>query len=79
MSNATQYATNDDNIFKDLDLINIKCIRASFLASMTSPKKASILAIVIFTMQAFIGCEMYNKIDPSFSLSIVDKGAKKWR
>jgi hypothetical protein len=22
---------------------------------------------------------MYNKIDPSFSLCIIDKGAKKWR
>ncbi len=46
---------------------------------MTSPKESSILAIVIFTMQAFIGCEMYNKIDPSFSFCIIDKGAKKWR
>jgi hypothetical protein len=79
MSKATQYATNDDNIFKDLDLINMKFTQASFQASMTSPKKSSILAIVIFAMQAFIGCEMYNKIDPSFSLCIINKGAKKWR
>jgi hypothetical protein len=33
--------------------------------------------MVIFTMQAFIiGCEMYNKIDPSISLCILDKGQK---
>ncbi len=70
---------NDDNIFKDLDLINMKSTQVSIQASMTSPKKSSILAIVIFAMQAFIGCEMYNKIDPAFSLCIIDKGAKKWR
>jgi hypothetical protein len=29
MSKATQYATNDDNIFKDLDLINMKSTQAS--------------------------------------------------
>jgi hypothetical protein len=29
------------------------------------------LTIVIFAMQAFIGCEMYNKIDSSFSLCII--------
>ncbi len=56
MSKATQYATNDDNIFKDLDLINMKSTQVSFQASMASPKKSSILAIVIFTMQSFIGC-----------------------
>jgi hypothetical protein len=70
MSKATQYATNDDNIFKDLDLINMKSTQASLQASMTLPKKSNILAILIFAMQAFIGCEMYNKIDPSFSLQI---------
>jgi hypothetical protein len=79
MSKATQYATNDDNIFKDLDLINMKSTQASLQASMTWPKKSSILAIVIFTMQACTSCEMYNKIDASFSLCIIDKGAKKWR
>jgi hypothetical protein len=80
MSKATQYATNDDNIFKDLALIKMKSsLQASFQASITLPKKSSILAIVIFAMKAFIGCEMYNKIDPSFSLCIIDKGAKKWR
>jgi hypothetical protein len=57
----------------------MKSTKASFQASMTSPKESSILAIVIFTMQAFIGCEMYNTIDPSFSFCIIDKGAKKWR
>jgi hypothetical protein len=79
MSKATRYATNDDNIFKDLDLINMKSTQTSLQASTTSPKKSSILAIVIFAMQAFIGCEMLNKIDPSFSLCIIDKGAKKRR
>jgi hypothetical protein len=79
MSKAIQYAMNDDNIFKDLDLINMKSTQASLQASITSTKKSSILTIVIFAMQAFIGCEMYNKIDPSFSLCIINKGAKKWR
>jgi hypothetical protein len=79
MSKAIQYAMNDDNIFKDLDLINMKSTQASLQASITSLKKSSILTIVIFAMQAFIGCEMYNKIDPSFSLCIINKGAKKWR
>jgi hypothetical protein len=79
MSKATQYATNDDNIFKDLDLIKMKSTQASLQASITLPKQSSILAIVIFPMKTFIGCEMYNKIDPSFSLCIIDKGAKKWR
>jgi len=79
MSKAIQYAMTDDNIFKDLDLINMKSTQASLQASITSPKKSSILTIVIFAMQAFIGCEMYNKIDPSFSLCIINKGAKKWR
>jgi hypothetical protein len=55
----------------------MKSTQASLQASMTSPKKSSILTMVIFTMQAFIiGCEMYNKIDPSFSLCILDKGQK---
>ncbi len=67
MSKAIQYAMNDDNIFKDLDLINMKSTQASLQASITSTKKSSILTIVIFAMQAFIGCEMYNKIDSSFS------------
>jgi len=79
MSKAIQYAMNDDNIFKDLDLINMKSTQASLQASITSSKKSSILTIVIFAMQAFIGCEMYNKIDSSFSLCIINKGAKKWR
>jgi hypothetical protein len=30
-------------------------------------------------MQAFVGCEIYNKIDPHFSMCIVSKGAKEWR
>lgn len=30
-------------------------------------------------MQTFVGCEMHNKIDPSFSLCIVGKGAKQWK
>jgi hypothetical protein len=30
-------------------------------------------------MQTFVGCEMYNKIDPFFSLCIVGKGAKEWK
>ncbi len=77
MSKATQYATNDDNIFKDLALIKMKSsLQASFQASITLPKNLVISAVVIFAMQTFIGCEMYNKIDPSFSLCIIDKGPK---
>jgi hypothetical protein len=76
MSKATQYVTNDDNIFKDLDVIIMKSTQASFQASITLPKNLVISAVVIFAMQTFIGCEMYNKIDPSFSLCIIDKGPK---
>jgi hypothetical protein len=54
----------------------MKSTLASLQASMTLLKKSSILAVLIFAMQAFIGCEMYNKIDPSFSLCIIDKGTK---
>ncbi len=37
------------------------------------------LTIFIFAIQAFIGCEMHNKIDPFFSLCIVGKGANEWK
>jgi hypothetical protein len=79
MSKATQCATNDDNIFKDINLIKMKSTQASLQASITLPKKSNILAIMIFAMQAFIGCETHNKIDHSFSLCTIDKGPKKWR
>ncbi len=38
MSKATQYVTNDDNIFKDLDLINMKSTQTSLQASITLSK-----------------------------------------
>jgi len=79
MSKAIQYATNDDNICMDLVLIIMKSTQTSLQPSIILPKKIKYIGNMIFAMHVFIGCEMYNKINPSFSLCIIDKGAKKWR
>jgi EAL domain-containing protein (putative c-di-GMP-specific phosphodiesterase class I) len=52
MSKAVQYATNDDNISKDLVPISVKFTQSSFQSCITWPKKLGMLMICNLSVQA---------------------------
>jgi hypothetical protein len=52
MSKATQYATIDDKISKDLAPINVKLAQLSFQSCITWPKKLGMLTIYNLSLQA---------------------------
>jgi hypothetical protein len=81
VSKATQYATNDDKIFKDL--AQLVWNMHKHLSNLTSHGQK----VQVYWQLNFFQCkylwvvnyEMYNKIDFLLSLFIISKGAKEWK
>ncbi len=70
ISKATQDATYDDKISKDLDLVNVKIYLNIPSSLHHMAKNVRYVDMLIVVMQAFVAYEMFN------SLCIVSKGAK---
>jgi hypothetical protein len=81
MSKTSQYATNDDNISKNLGSLRMWNLhKHPFELTSHGQKHLYVCwSFWFFAMWEFVGCQMLNKIDLLFSLSIVDQGAKEWR
>jgi len=81
MSKTSQYATNDDNISKDLGSLKMWNLHKHpfKLASHGQKQLYVCWSFWFFVMWEFVGCQKLNKFDLIFSLSIVDQGVKEWR
>ncbi len=73
MSKTSQYATNVDNISKDLGSLKMWNLHKHPFKLVSHGQKNLYVcwSFWFFAMREFVGCQMLNKIDLLFSLSIV--------